>query len=44
MIVKVGQQFQVKSENGKVLGTYATRAEAEKRLRQIEYFKSRKQK
>ncbi len=25
----------------KVLGTYKTRAEAEKRLRQVEYYKSR---
>jgi phage-related protein (TIGR01555 family) len=34
-------KFCVYSESGKRLGEYATRAEAEKRLRQVEYFKSR---
>lgn len=42
MIVKVGSKYQVRSESGKPLGTYKTRAEAEKRLRQVEHFKSKK--
>jgi len=41
MIVKVGDKYQVRSEGGKPLGTYKTRAEAEKRLRQVEYFKKK---
>ena len=32
----------VLSHKGKVLGTYKTKAEAEKRLRQIEFFKHNK--
>lgn len=40
MIVKVGDKFVIKSEDGsKTLGTYTTKEEAEKRLKQIEYFK-----
>lgn len=41
-IRKQGGKFCVYSESGKKLGEYATRAEAEKRLRQIEYFKHKK--
>jgi len=33
-------KWQVMSKSGEVLGTYATKAEAAKRLRQIEFFKS----
>jgi hypothetical protein len=42
MIVKSGSQYQVQSESGKPLGKYRSRAEAELRLRQIEYFKHKK--
>lgn len=41
MIRKEGEKYVIKSEDGsKTLGTYATREEAEKRLREIEYFKN----
>ena len=40
MIVKSGKGYHVKSEHGKNLGgPYKTRAEAAKRLQQVEYFK-----
>jgi hypothetical protein len=39
MIKKVGGKYVVLSESGRRFGTYATKAEAEKRLRQIEMFK-----
>ncbi|HKB23541.1 MAG TPA: hypothetical protein VKG64_00700 [Methylomirabilota bacterium] len=40
MIKKIGRTYVVLSEKtGRRFGTYATRAEAEKRLRQIEMFK-----
>ena len=40
MIKKVAGKYVVISETtGRRFGTYATRAEAEKRLRQIEFFK-----
>jgi hypothetical protein len=39
VIRKKGSKYQVQSESGKSLGTYSTKAEAEKRLRQIEYWK-----
>ncbi len=43
MIRKVKQGYKVLSESGKNLGgPYKTKAEAEKRLRQVEYFKHRK--
>jgi hypothetical protein len=42
MIVKVGSQYEVRSEGGKRLGTYKTRAAAQKRLAQIEAFKHMK--
>lgn len=38
-IVPIGNKWQVQSEKGKNLGTYDTKAEAEKRLKQVEYFK-----
>jgi hypothetical protein len=43
MIKKVSGGYKVLSEKGKSLGgPYKTRAEAEKRLKQVEYFKHRK--
>lgn len=39
MIVKQGSQYVVKAESGREMGTYATREEAEKRLRQVEMHK-----
>lgn len=43
MIVKKGRKWQVVSEKtGRSFGTYDTKHEAEKRLRQIEFFKHRK--
>ena len=38
-IIKKGTKYQVQSEKGKNLGTYNTREEAQKRLKQVEYFK-----
>jgi hypothetical protein len=42
MIKKSGSQYQVQSESGKSMGKYHSRAEAELRLKQIEYFKHKK--
>ena len=42
MIRKTKSGYTVYSENGKKLGTYKTKKEAEKRLQQIEYFKHKK--
>ena len=43
MIVKTKQGYVVKSEKGKTLSKpYSTRQQAQTRLNQIEYFKSRK--
>ena len=43
MIVKTSQGYKVKSEKGKNLGgPYKTKEEAQKRLRQVEYFKHNK--
>jgi len=43
VIKKVSGGFKVLSEKGKNLGgPYKTRQEAEKRLRQVEYFKHKK--
>lgn len=43
MIKKVKKGYQVTSEKGKNLGgPYKTKAEASKRLRQVEFFKHRK--
>jgi len=39
MVRKVGDGFEVLSEAGKHMGKYPTREEADKRLREIEYFK-----
>lgn len=41
-IVKVGDKYRLLSHDGKNLGTFATRAEAEKREREVEYFKHQK--
>lgn len=38
-IVKKDNKYQVQSEKGKNLGTYDTKEEAEKRLKQVEMFK-----
>lgn len=38
-ITKQGSEYVVHAESGKELGRYKTRAEAEHRLKQIEYFK-----
>lgn len=44
MIVQHGKNhFEVQSEEGKSLGHYHTRAEAEHRLRQVEWFKNHPQ-
>lgn len=43
MIVKTSKGYRVKSEKGKNLGgPYATKEEAQKRLRQVEFFKHKK--
>lgn len=42
MIVKEKDKFVVRSKEGKKLGTFDTKKEAEKRLREIEYFKHKK--
>lgn len=43
MITKTNKGYVVRSETGKPLSKpYATRQQAEKRLRQIEYFKNKK--
>ncbi|HET7876918.1 MAG TPA: hypothetical protein VFN71_15450 [Methylomirabilota bacterium] len=40
MIKKIGKKYVVLSEStGRRFGTYDTKAEAQKRLRQIEFFK-----
>lgn len=44
MIRKHNKKYQVVSKEGKVLGTYDTREEALKRLKQIEYFKHQEKK
>lgn len=45
MIRKVGTKYQVLSHDGKkVFGTYDTKEEAQKRLRQVEMFKHLKEK
>lgn len=44
MIKKIKGEYVVLSETtGRVFGRYATKEEAEKRLRQVEYFKHLKQ-
>ncbi len=44
MIRKVKAGYRVVAESGRNMGTYPTRAQAEKRLRQIEIFKHLKKK
>lgn len=39
MIKKTKSGYKVVSKSGKDLGTYSTKGEAEKRLKQVEYFK-----
>ena len=39
MIVKEGNRWVVRAESGRAMGSYATKAEAEKRLKQVEMFK-----
>ncbi len=39
MIIKLKKGYQVRAESGRNMGTYRTKEEAKKRLRQIEYFK-----
>ena len=43
MIRKVKNGWEVLSEKGRSFGIYKTRLEAERRLKQIEYFKHRRQ-
>lgn len=42
-IRKEGSYYVVRSESGKVLGRYKTRGEAEQRLREVEYFKNKRE-
>ncbi len=42
MIRKVKEGYRVVSESGRNMGTYATKEEAQRRLRQIEFFKHKK--
>jgi hypothetical protein len=43
MIVKISKGYAVKSEKGKNLGgPYKTKEEAQKRLKQVEFFKHKK--
>gem|GEM_PF-1020990 len=44
MIKKVKEGYRVVAESGRNMGTYPTREQAEKRLRQIEMFKHMKKK
>ncbi len=44
MIRKIKGGYRVVSEKGRNMGTYKTKEEAQKRLRQIEYFKHLKTK
>ncbi|MBI2586484.1 MAG: hypothetical protein HYW28_11555 [Rhodospirillales bacterium] len=39
MIVKEGSRWVVRAESGRNMGSYATKAEAEKCLKQVEMFK-----
>lgn len=42
MIVKKKNTYEIRSKKGKLLGNFLTKAAAKKRLKQIEYFKSKK--
>lgn len=45
MIKKQGSTYKVKSKDGsKNLGTYKTKKEAEKRIRQVEFYKNKDKK
>jgi hypothetical protein len=44
MIQKVKGGYRVLAESGRSMGTYRTKAEAEKRLRQVEMFKHMRKK
>jgi hypothetical protein len=44
MIKKFGKIYKVLSKKGKNLGTSSSKASAEKRLKQIEFFKHKKKK
>ena len=39
MIKKIGSEYVVVAESGRKMGSYGTKKEAEKRLKQIEFFK-----
>lgn len=39
MVVKQGSNWVIKSQTGKTLGTFKSKEEADKRLREIEFFK-----
>lgn len=39
MVVKQGSNWVIKSHTGKTLGTFKSKEEADKRLREIEFFK-----
>jgi hypothetical protein len=41
MIKKVNSGYRVTSEKGKNMGTYKSKSGAEKRLKQVEYFKNK---
>ena len=43
-IAKKGSQFVVRSKAGKNLGKFKTKSAAQKRLRQVEFFKKKKSK
>ncbi len=42
MIKKIKEGYRVVSESGRNMGTFKTKEEAKKRLRQIEFFKHKK--
>jgi hypothetical protein len=44
LIRKVKEGYRVVSESGRNMGTYTTKEEADKRLKQTEYFKHKKKK
>lgn len=44
MIKKIKEGYRVVAESGRNMGTYKTKEEAQKRLRQIEMFKHMKKK
>lgn len=41
MIVKKKNTYEIRSEEGKLLGKFLTEAAAKRRLKQIEYFKKK---